>query len=129
MSEPFKTESTLDDAKALIEKTKAARNTCRETCDIVGFRVDIDVHQGHGPTIEEHDAFVSDMLEVLGKYIGPEWTFAPESQGFLRRCEKCRTTPLFPWADKLDPEKVLAYMAPRHAARCAFWLGELESTL
>jgi hypothetical protein len=120
-------EPTLADAELIIERTKAARGTCRTTCDIASYDVLLHIVQGSAPPLD--DTLRSDLAIIVGRHLGPGWIHAPNHAGFLRRCEKCATTPMFPWADKLEADKVLEFMRPQVAADCTFWLGDLEATI
>jgi hypothetical protein len=120
-------EPTLADAERIIERTKAARGTCREKCDIVSYEVTINVVNGSAPPLD--DTLRSDLAIMVGRHLGPDWIHAPNSPGFLRRCQSCATEPQFPWADQLQADRVLEFMKPRAAADCAFYLGELRETL
>lgn len=118
---------TLEDAKVAIEKTKAARPQCSE-CSVFDIRACWHVTSGKHPPLDEDanqaavEACVVAQLKPLG------WSLNHYGGSFIKRCEKCEASPEFPWANRLDAEKVLAFMQSKHAGR-AFWLGELEQTL
>lgn len=54
---------------------------------------------------------------------------APHRAGYVKRCDTCANGRLFPWADKLDAERVADFL--EHDVRCqsAFELAILEETL
>jgi hypothetical protein len=118
-------EPTLDDAKAVIEKTKAARPQCSE-CSNFDVRAYWHVTSGKHPALDEDRLQAAVEAEVTAQ-LGPDWEHR-YGAAFCKRCEKCAATPEFPWANRLDAEKVLAFMRV-HQERGAFWLGELEKTL
>lgn len=115
---------TLDEAKVLIERTKACRPDCDDCSE---FTYDALLRQVRGSV----DPLPDDFHEKLGKFIGTfldaGWEEQPHRPSYLRRCAACRQRPLFPWAERLDAEKVLAFMQAKPGR--AFWLGDLEKTL
>lgn len=121
--EPVKHECTLDDAKAVIEKTKAARPQCSK-CSNFDIRAFWHVTSGKHPPIDEDRMQAAVEAEVSAQ-LGPGWQHQ-YGAAFCKRCESCAATPEFPWAHRLDVEKVQAFM---NEQQNAFWLGELEKTL
>jgi hypothetical protein len=92
---------TLDEAKALIERMKTYRVTCPE-CERVSM--------AKSPC---PDGFEEDPAR-------PWW---------VKRCRVCQDTPMYPWADKLDPERVVKYEASRPKNEWVWELAGLESTI
>lgn len=115
---------TLEDAKALIEKTKAARPMCSE-CSVFYIRACWHVTSGKHPPLNE-DALQSVLEAEVHAQLGPSWDHR-YGASFTKRCESCAAIPEFPWADRLDAEKVLAHMQATQGG--PFWLGDLERTL
>jgi hypothetical protein len=118
---------TLEDAKAAIEKTKAARPRCSE-CSVFDIRAFWHVTSGKHPPLDEdviQDVVEASVLSQLGT-LG--WSLNHYGGSFIKPCEKCAATPEFPWAGRLDAEKVLAFMKAQ-PADSAFWLDALERTL
>lgn len=104
---------TLADAKALVERMKLARPMCpfcaRENMDWFERRTD----------------------ETRARMRDVGWADDPATAAVVLRCYTCRDSLTFPWADRLDLEKVLAVMRAKdqERPRCAWFLGELEKTL
>lgn len=120
-------ELTLQGAKDVIERTKACQPQCSE-CSVFNVRAYWTVMSGkHPPLVEEE--LQADLCASVHAQLGPEWVhenWRGSDGRFLKRCEKCAATPEFPWAQRLDAEKVLAFMETHPDV---FWLGELEKTL
>jgi hypothetical protein len=114
------TEPTIEDAKALIERTKACRQSCDDCSE---FTYDV---RGVGAPLA--DNFHEELGKLISSFLSKDWEHQAHSRSFLRRCAACRQRPEFPWADKLEAEKVLAFMVA-NADRGAFWLGDLRKTL
>jgi len=54
------------------------------------------------------------------------WEPFSDVAGFFKRCDACRGVLLFPWAGRLDAERVLAHMKTKSSA----WaLNELEALI
>lgn len=119
------TEPTLEDAKVAIEKTKAARPQCSE-CSVFDVRAYWHVTSGGHPPLDE-DKIQTVVEAEVSAQLGPSWQHR-YGASFIKRCEKCAATPEFPWAGRLDAEKVLVFIQKTQNRR-AFWLGELEKTL
>lgn len=87
------------DAMHAIEGLQAARGECDE-CEMLNFREMLKRFGELGrPTSLACNAALRDG-----------WSQMPDRAGVIKRCQICRDTPLYPWADKLDPVRVLAYM-------------------
>lgn len=104
---------TRDKAVALIERMKTIRPTC-ERCYRASY------------------AEVEDAAKVMGhpKY-GDElrrngWEDDPHRAGLFHRCKECAAARSYPWADKLDPDRVVAYASTTVEP---FLVAELEQTL
>lgn len=106
-------ECTLDEAKATIERMKVARSTCAFCAR------------------EAFDWFERRTEESRARMLAVGWVEEPGGPAVVLRCYECRDKPTFPWADKLDAEKVRAFMEQkgREQPLHAWWLGELEKTL
>jgi hypothetical protein len=116
------TEPTLDDAKVAIEKAKAARVDCDE-CTRLSYDCLFRLDSGEFVPLDGlQELLAKATREFLTERGFEEIAYKP---GYIKRCAKCRNTPTFPWADRLDAEKVLAFMVQQNE-RGAFWLGELE---
>lgn len=103
MSEP-----TLDDAKALIERMKTIHPTCNHCAR------------------ESADWFAMYTDDKQALMVERGWQAEAHQDSWVLRCYPCRETISYPWADKLDAEKVLAYMLTKDAP---FAVSELERTL
>ena len=119
-------EPTLADAERMIERTKACRDTCRDTCDIVSYDLELTILSGSAPQLPD---LRRELGEVVLRHLGPGWIHAPHAPGFLRRCERCANKPLYPWADRLKPEKVLEFMVLPVVNGHVFALSDLRVTL
>jgi hypothetical protein len=128
------TEFTLEDAKALIERTKACRPTCSD-CTVVSITGPW-FHLSQGEP-KDFDGLQAALNQAARKHLtGEGWELShshADDDGadvFTKRCEKCAAAQKFPWADRLDAEKVLAFTR-YHAERVggAFYLGDLVVTL
>lgn len=97
---------TLKDARALVERMKTIRPTCDQD-EVVAFG---EVASGR------HTELTADN----------GWELSPTHAAFFKRCATCRDTFAYPWAGKLDAERVLAYML---AQKYAFDVAELEALL
>lgn len=116
-------DTTVEDAKAVIERMKAARPTCPD-CKTVSISC------MHGAWSykndwtdwlerEKYDAFVAEQgFEAM-----------PHAAGYVRRCAECASGKMFPWADRLDAEKVAVFMSGDPRCEHAFALSILEETL
>lgn len=120
MSEP-----TLEDAKELIERLKAFRQECGE-CARISYDTLFRVQSGCPGQLPG----LSELLHEATKgYLEREgWEQIPHARSFIKRCEKCANSRAYPWADRLDTEKVLAFMVA-NKDRGPFFLDELEKTL
>jgi hypothetical protein len=102
---------TIDDAKEIIERMKAARS--QDPCEKC-----------------EREPFTASLKEPDGP---PGFELATGFACYFKRCEACQTSRLFPWADRLDAEKVAAFVEtdPRICGGMVFaWpLALLEETL
>jgi hypothetical protein len=97
--------TTLANALDVIEQAKA----CRPTCDQ-----------------DERRPFYASLREPNG----PEgFELDPNFAGYRKRCPACATGKLYPWADKLDPERVRAFMETDPRCESAWPLSILEETL
>ena len=79
--------TTLCEAKKIIEQAKAARPTC-DRCDSVAY----------------DSAAVPSVMYEAG------YEHALDRACWQRRCETCRSTPKFSWANRLDAERVASYL-------------------
>lgn len=118
-------ELNLAGAKEVIERTKACKPRC-DRCQVVAYHGVYTVQAGRFPHIPD-DELQRDIGKVFEKMLGQGWEHSPCSPSLFKRCEQCAATPEFPWASRLDAEKVLEFM--RANENRAFWLGELEKTL
>lgn len=116
-------ELTLDDAKAMIERTKASRGDC-DDCTRLSYDCLFRLDSGKA---EPMDGLQELLAKATREYLLERgFEQMPHMPGYIKRCEKCRNTPTFPWAGRLDAEKVLAFAREEYARRGVFWLGELE---
>lgn len=74
---------TRDEAVELIERMKTTRPTC-DKC----------------PRIDE----------VNASFLAAGWEDLPHKAGMVARCPSCASGKLFPWADKITPEAVAAFI-------------------
>lgn len=114
---------TLEDARAIIERMKSARPTCA-SCDVI--RYDVLLHLVHGvpAAIVDRDGLTEDVGEVLRRHLDEEWEPSPFNASYFRRCATCREARAYPWASRLDAERVLAHMKTKNGV----WeLKELEA--
>jgi hypothetical protein len=116
---------TLEDAKTLIERTKVVRPTCGD-CSVILCQATFQLLQGKALDLPGlNEALTATTKQHLK---GQGWESVPHmGDGLIKRCAKCADALEFPWADRLDAEKVLAFMTERQDR--AFWLGDLEATL
>jgi len=97
--------TTLEDAQAVIDRMKSARPTCDK---------------------DETIPFYASLREPDGP---PGFEPDPNFAGYRKRCDACANGRLFPWADKLDPERVRAFMETDPRCQSAFELSILEETI
>jgi len=91
---------TLDQARELIERMKAATGRTCEKCERAPM-------QG-------------------GVVLFGDWEEDLNVGGLVKRCDICKTSRKYPWAEKLDPERVLRFMREQPGM---FELKELEALL
>lgn len=116
---------TLEDAREIVERMKVARPTC-PSCDVIAYDVLLNLVQGVPATIVDRDGLTEDVGEVLRRHLDEEWEPSPNNASFFRRCATCREARTYPWASKLDAERVLAHMKTKVGA----WaLNELETLI
>lgn len=119
-------ELTLDDAKEVIERTKASRVDC-DDCTRISYDCLFRLDSGKADPM---DGLQELLAKATAEYLKERgFEEIPHAPGYIKRCETCRNTPTFPWAHRLDAEKVLAFMRVEYERRGVFWLGELEKTL
>ena len=99
----------LDEAKALIERMKEARGCCAG-CEHVAYA----------------DIPGSWWVLTKAELAAQGWYQPADRAGFVRRCETCRSTPTFPWAGRLDAERVREY-AEKQRHRFIWPLAELKA--
>lgn len=75
---------TRDEAVAEIERIKTIRPTCSK-CERRGI----------------------DLAYLLPP---PGFEMEAHRAGYVKRCDACANGKLFPWADQLDPDKVIAFV-------------------
>jgi len=118
----------LEDAKQLIERMKLARIECYDTCIRVGYQAASGAFvYTHGGWTAEH--VFHDVVAVHDWMKTQKFEQATHQAGFLKRCPACAATPMFPWADKLDPQRVLNFVLVDPRCESAFELSILEDTL
>lgn len=101
-------EPTLQDAKDLIERMKTARPNCAFCAT------------------EPYDWFMRRTEESRARMREVGWEESSHTAMVFLRCYSCRDGRTFPWAEKLDLERVLAHMKTKTSA----WaLSELEALL
>jgi len=107
-------------AAALIEQARQARPTCEhcETATILelydrGYRF---------RTVEQQDMVFTILLPK-------GWDLNPAGPGFVRRCPTCAVGRAFPWADRLDVERVVQMLEQDPRCKHRFHLDILEDTL
>lgn len=117
----------IEDAKQLIERMKVAKSRCYDKCFTRSYN-DVQgafeyTHGGFGS-----NEFVDiEAVYAWAKKLGFEQN--PDGPGFLMRCRDCAPKLLFPWADKLDPQRVLDFVLTDPRCDAAFELAILEDTL
>ena len=97
-------EPTLKDAAALIERMKGIRPTC-----------DNDERVAFGEAASARHAEIT---------ADNGWEPDPLFAAYFKRCPTCSNTIKYPWAGRLDAERVLAHMKTKNSAWC---LDELEA--
>lgn len=86
---------TIDTAKDVIQRAKDCRGEC-DACERTSFHA----------LYQQHHAAGGEGMPSL-----PEgFEHMTNAAGVIKRCQSCAETPLCPWADQLDPERVLAFM-------------------
>ena len=96
---------TLDEAKALIERMRLTRPTCPK-CPRVGYDLAVSPEA---------------MMQL-------EFEEAATFAGWIKRCRVCADSFAYPWADQLDPQKVIEFDAARQHA-FVWLLDDLKETL
>jgi len=99
-------EPTLKDAAALIERMKTIRPTCAFCAQ------------------ESYDWYKLRTAESQQRMLAVGWEQEPHQASYVLRCYPCRDTVKYPWAAKLDAERVLAHMKTKDSVWC---LDELEA--
>lgn len=118
----------LEDAKQLIERMKTARLECYDTCIRVGYQAASGAFvYTHGGWTAEH--VFHDVVAVHEWMKAQGFEQATHQAGFLKRCKACADTRMFPWADKLDPQRVLDFVLTDPRCGGVFELAVLEDTL
>lgn len=118
----------LEDAKQLIERMKLARIECYDTCLRVGYQAASGAFvYTHGGWTAEH--VFHDVVAVHDWMKAQGFEQATHHAGFLKRCPTCASTPMFPWADQLDPQRVLDFVLTDPRCEQAFELSILEETV
>jgi hypothetical protein len=120
-------EPTLDDAKALIERMKGIRGHC-DSCSVVSYEYPLfRLESGSPPPILSPDEFHERLGELIQKHLGEGYEHASWRPALIKHCDECARQLSYPWWDRLDAEKVYAFMLTKHPY--VFELSELESTL
>lgn len=132
MNEPI----TLEVAQDVLERTRQSRPFC-SGCTVISiagpwFRLS----QGEP---QPFDGLQAALNRAAREHLaGQDWeqsadhATADGGDVFTKRCEKCAVSKSFPWADRLDAERVRKFMQDRidaapNGEAGAFWLGELEA--
>jgi hypothetical protein len=110
---------TREDAVETIERMKTIRPTC-DKCEEASY-----AWARHLMTLGMNDEDTpAEFMRARG--------FEPliDQAGYVKRCEACANGKRFPWADQLDPDKVVAFANsdPRCVGK-AFLLELLKETL
>lgn len=117
----------IDDAKALIERMKPLRARCYDKCFTRSYQA------LEGAWEHTHGGFGSEeFVDIQAVYAWARklgFEQSPDHAGFLHRCPDCANTPMFPWADRLDPQRVLDFVLTDPRCEHAFELAVLEETL
>lgn len=116
---------TLEDAKALIERMKGIHPEC-DQCSVIAYDCHFHHESGAVPPIEG-DAFNEGLGELVKKSLPEGYEHCSWKPALIKRCEKCASASAYPWANRLDVEKVLAHMESERGY--AFDLSDLEKTL
>jgi hypothetical protein len=123
----FTPEPTIEDAKAVIERMKPVRPSC-ESCSVLSYDWPRFTREsGEAPPIVDADAFAEKFAKLVGEHLPAGYEQAAWMPAYIKRCERCASAHAYPWATRLEPEKVLAYMLEKHPY--VFEVSELESTL
>jgi len=106
---------TRDGAVALIERMKTIRPMC-EKCETASY-----AWARHLMTLgmNEEDT-PGEFMHARG------YEESADRAGFVKRCEACAAAQSYPWADKLDPDRVVEYASTTVEP---FLVAELEQTL
>jgi hypothetical protein len=107
----------LDQVTETIERMKRARPTC-DKCATIGFTSAFDMRDSFRPGCAINPYMESNGYELM-----------TDSAGYVKRCAACASGKLFPWADKLDPERVRAFMETDARCQFTFSLDILKETL
>lgn len=130
-------EVALEDVHDVIKRTQRSRPTC-SSCTVISITGPwFHLSQGEPVAFE---GLQTALNHAARRHLaGHDWELSSShaSDGgdvFTKRCEKCATAKTFPWAERLDAERVRKFMQDRIDAAPdgeagAFWLGELEKTL
>lgn len=110
----------IEDAHALIEGMKSAKPYC-DSCEKVSYQTVLE-----STLSREGGVAPSEVPAAFNKLREEGWEHMSDHAGLARRCAACAVGRLFPWAEKLDAERVLAHMKTKNGA----WeLSELEALI
>jgi hypothetical protein len=108
----------LEMVRALIEQMKTVRPECA-ACETKSYD---SIYKEHASK-EPDKGFPLGAAEAM-KAQG--WEHMAGHARMIKRCATCASGQRFPWAEKLDPEKVLEHMK----TKTGVWeLAELEATV
>lgn len=82
---------------------------------------------GTAPPILNADAFAEKFAKLVGEHLPEGYEPAAWMPAYIKRCVSCENARAYPWAGRLDAEKVHAYMLSKHPY--VFEVSELEQTL
>lgn len=96
---------TVSRAKQIIDRMAATRPDC-ESCDMMSYHT---VYEGvsaasGGKATQEQVA--TRMQQLFDEGWGP----LTDRAGIVKRCATCASTPKYPWAEKLDAERVAKWI-------------------
>jgi hypothetical protein len=116
----------LEDAKRLIERMKLARQRCWDQC------IEVPAQVAAGGYEATHGGFSNQLLQteqVDAWMLKQGFERVEYKLGYMKRCATCAADRMFPWADKLDPQRVLDFVLTDPRCEQAFELSILEDTL
>jgi hypothetical protein len=114
---------TLEDAAELKQRMMSAHGWCYAACKVVGLQ------QMQG-ACEYANGWPDDLMLPVDDWARSQgFTVMSDRDAYVRRCETCKTTALYPWATELDPERMVEFINTDERCINPFPLDILKETL